>query len=52
MAKLNPKKMKVADLRAELEARDIEFTKAMKKADLIALLQSVIDGEKLKYYCS
>ena len=42
---LNPKKMKVADLRAELEARNVEVPKGSKKAELVAMLQSVLDGK-------
>ena len=49
MAKLNPKKMKVADLRAELESRDIPVAKGLKKADLVALLTSALEGENT--YC-
>ena len=44
MAELNPKKMKVAELRSELEARNIQVNKGLKKADLVAMLESALEG--------
>ena len=41
---LNPDKMKVADLKAELDAREIEYTEDDKKADLAELLQAALDA--------
>uniref|UniRef100_F6QEM0 Neurofilament medium polypeptide n=2 Tax=Ciona intestinalis TaxID=7719 RepID=F6QEM0_CIOIN len=46
MGKLNPKKMKVAELKVELESRNIEVGKGMKKADLVALLLSSIESDE------
>lgn len=45
MSSVNPKKLKVADLKSELEARNIPVTKGLKKAELVALLTSVIEAE-------
>ena len=45
MAKLNPKKMKVAELRSELELRNIQVAKGLKKADLVVLLESALQSE-------
>ena len=45
MAKLNPKKMKVAELKSELETRNIQVGKGLKKADLVAMLESALKGE-------
>jgi len=45
MAKLNPKKMKVAELKAELEARNVEVGKGLKKADLVAMLMSALESQ-------
>lgn len=47
MAKLNPKKMKVAELKTELEARDIQVDKKLKKADLVAMLASALESKFL-----
>lgn len=47
MSDINPKKMKVAELKSELEARNIEVAKGLKKADLVALLLSAIESK----YC-
>ncbi|XP_076800926.1 uncharacterized protein LOC143445597 isoform X2 [Clavelina lepadiformis] len=46
MGKLNPKKLKVAELKVELEARNIPITKGLKKADLVTLLMSAIESEE------
>ena len=46
MAKINPKKMKVAELKTELEARNIQVAKGLKKADLIAMLSSALESKE------
>jgi len=52
MAKLNPKKMKVAELKAELEARNVEVGKGLKKADLVAMLMSALESQfKFVLHC-
>ncbi|XP_039268372.2 uncharacterized protein LOC120343293 isoform X2 [Styela clava] len=45
MSSINPKRMKVAELKKELESRSISVTKNMKKADLVALLLSAVESE-------
>lgn len=45
MSNINPKKLKVVELKAELESRSITVSKGLKKADLIALLVSAIESK-------
>ncbi len=43
-----PDKMKVADLKKELDSRGIEYSKSAKKAELVEKLTEVLDEEALE----
>lgn len=50
MSDLNPKKMKVAELKVELEKRNIQIQKGLKKPDLVAMLMSALESMTFYYY--
>lgn len=45
MSEVNYKKMKVVELKSQLEARNIDIPRGAKKAELLALVLSSVEAE-------